>query len=476
VIAGEGFPHRGFRTTIAPQRRDPGRHLGMRRTMNFATFNRPWLEEMRAQRDHLVASGALDTLQAFRNAQHADKDPLLPIPLTFDRATFEALADAGRLILSAQTKILRSLVQHHPRPEVLRRFGVAAHMESTVDWDELVTGANIVCRFDVVPSSEGYYFCELNPDSCVGGPEIADGLKVLCDAAGWPLTDTMASPQQAAVALLRRQVEQHALQRIALCDWSSNRGNGHLGFDLLRQHLARAMPELEIRLLYHHEYPEAWLDPEEGRRTLVHRGFMYADMTDDGAFMRRLRDSGATIVNTFDSELRIHKSWLAMFCDPAFHHLLSAAEIEAITRYVPHTVSITPENLEDLLRRKAELVFKLGVGFGGQGVWMGVDHSAEHLRGLIEGKGVEHWIAQQMISFEGVEIPFDAKLAFVPHNVVLGVYLIGDRASGLMIRASSSSKVVNIETGVGGYAWAIPMTPEEQAQHIAALRRRRLQG
>lgn len=443
--------------------------------MNFATYNRPWLDEMRAQKARILESGALDKLRSLLAEQGAHKDPLLPIPLTFDRATFDALANAGLLVMSAQTKILRDLMKQCSHSEMLRRFDMPEVMAAAVDWDELVAGDYTICRFDVVPSDDGYYFCELNPDSSVGGPEIADCLQVFCNAMGWPLVDDMPSPQHASVGLLRRVAASKGLKRIVLCDWSSNRGSGHLGFDLLRQHLVRALPELEIHLVYENEYPAAWLEPQEGARTLVHRGFMYQDINDDGAFVVRLRESGATVINAFETEIRMNKGWLAMFCDPQYHALLTPAEIEAIATYVPYTVAISNENLDDLLGRKAELVFKLGAGYGGDGVWMGGEHSAEYLRELIQARGLSRWIAQKVITFSGVAIPFNAEFEFIPHNVVLGLYLIDGKASGLMVRASSSSKVVNVQSGVGGYAWAIPMTPEEQARHIETISAARTQ-
>jgi hypothetical protein len=439
--------------------------------MNFATYNRPWLEEMRAQKEYILRSGVFDKVKSFSNEQKAHKSVLLPIPLLFDRHTFETLAAAALLVMSAQTKILQHLQRQCSRAELLRRFDYPEEMESIVDWDQLITGPHVITRIDVVPSNDGYYFCEFNPDSSVGGTEVADWLQLFCNALRWPLAETMESPQHATVRLLRRVVEQKGLQRLVLCDWSTNRNNGFFGYDLLRQHLTRALPDLEIHLLYETEYLDAWLDPREGRRTLVHRGFMLQDVTDGGAFVRRLRGSGATIINTFETDLRMHKGWFAMFCDPRYHHLLSTAEIEAIARYVPRTVALDRDNLDDLLRRKAELVFKLNVSSGGAGVWMGADHSAEQLRALIEGKGVERWTAQDAIAFDGLDFPHTSEFDFTKHNVVLGVYLIDGLASGMLVRASSHSKVVNVDSGTGGYTWAVPTTADEQARCLAAIRR-----
>jgi hypothetical protein len=438
--------------------------------MNFATYIRPWLDEMRAQKDCIFRRGALDKVKSLLAEQGAHKTPLLPVPLVFDRATFDALAAAGLLVMSAQDKIVKHLVKQHSRSELLRRFDIPESMEPTVDWDALVTGTYVISRFDVVPSNDGFYFCELNRDSSVGGPEVADCFEAYCQAMRWPLFERMESAQQLDVRLFRRAIEERGLSRIVLCDWSANRGSGYFGFDLLRQHLTRALPGVEIRLVYETEYPEAWLDPREGKRTLVHRGFMYQDITDGGAFMRRLRESGATVINTFETEIQINKRWFALFCDPQYHHLLTAAERDAIARYVPHTVEVTRDNLDGLLRDKANLAFKLASSYGGGGVMMGADHSAEQLRTAIEAKGVESWLAQKAIAFEGIDLPYTSEFQFIKHNVVFGLYLIDGRAAGLTCAASSRSKVVNIHAG-GGYTWAVPVTPDEQAQHLAAIRR-----
>ena len=89
--------------------------------MNFATYIRPWLDEMRAQKETIIRRGAIDKLTSLLAEQRAHKTPVLPIPLTFDRAAFDALAAAGRLIASAQTKIVRQLMRDHTRVELLRR-------------------------------------------------------------------------------------------------------------------------------------------------------------------------------------------------------------------------------------------------------------------------------------------------------------------------------------------------------------------
>lgn len=439
--------------------------------MSFRTFNREWIEEMRAQREHILACGALEKVQAFLDAHQVTKMPTLPIPLSIDLDTFERLAAAGRLLMAAQAKILRHLCQAYSRAEVLRMFNIPEAMVPFIDWDELFAGNYPISRFDIVLSNDGYYFCELNRDSSVGGIEFADCLEVFCEAMGWPLTEEGWDPPQRSTArLLARVAAEKGLRRLVLCDWSTNRGNGFFGFGPLHERLVRELPELEVHLVYENEYPDAWLAPDEARQTLFYRGFMYQDMTDDGAFIRRLWQSGATIINTFETELWMNKGWFAMFWDPRYRGLLGKAEIEAIEQYVPRTMVLNQDNLEQALRDRAGLVFKHDYSYGGQGVLMGADHGADELRALIEAQGAERWSAQQAITSDGLEIPHDADFTSTRHDLVLGLYLIDDRASGVFVRASSSSKIVNVSLGVAGSTWAVPMTPEAQARHLAYIR------
>lgn len=96
--------------------------------------------------------------------------------------------------------------------------------------------------------------------------------------------------------------------------------------------------------------------------------------------------------------------------------------------------------------QKAYIV-KLGTSSGGADVLMGADLPADKLRALLEAKGVERWIAQKVITFDGLDIPFTSDLEFIRHNIVLGLFMIDSRASGMGVRASSRSKIVTSSAG-----------------------------
>ena len=91
--------------------------------------------------------------------------------------------------------------------------------------------------------------------------------------------------------------------------------------------LKQALPHLDVRMAYENDYPEEWLQPGGGSDLLVYRGFMYADMDDDGQFIKRICESGAKVINTFETEIRSNKRWFALLPGRGVHRLCPGEEI-----------------------------------------------------------------------------------------------------------------------------------------------------
>jgi glutathionylspermidine synthase len=434
--------------------------------MNSNLFDREWLEEMMAQQRHIVGTGALEDVQRFLKSIHADKTPILPIPLAFDGPMYERLVAAAKALLSAQQKILSHFYRTRSRTEILELFRLPESVWPFIDWTELTQNLYGVCRFDIIPTGTNCYFCELNSDSAMGGFEVVDCLDIYSKAMGWSLTECWESPQAAIVRLLRRLAMQNGKRRIVICDWKMDDEDAYFGYELLHRHISRELPHIESHLLYHTDYPDAWLTPEQGRKTIVYRGFLHSDMQ-DYEFFQRLWDSGTTVVNTFETEILSDKSWFALFWDDQLRGLLSRNEVTAIEQYVPYTVRLSDENLDDLLTDKERFVFKNNSSYGGRAVFMGAEHPKAVLHDLMTEGSPEQWIAQQSVDTEGLEIPFNSRFDVSRHNLVLGLYIIGGEASGLLVRASRHSKVVNAS---GGITWAVPMSSDDRVRRLSRIR------
>jgi hypothetical protein len=241
------------------------------------------------------------------------------------------------------------------------------------------------------------------------------------------------------------------LSRVVVLDTTMHRAQGFGEQLLLQRYLRLLAPDIDIR--YHDEqtYPAGWLAPGEAKRTLVHRIVTYDDTPDKGAFLARLRDAGTTVSCMFEAELKTHRRWLSLLCDPGYRHLLDDEECATIERYVPYTYDVRPDAVDATIADKDRLVFKRGYTFGGKGVLMGDEYSPEHLRTLLTTDG-SGWVAQRRVYASSLDLPVIGGRT-EPFYFVLGVFVYGDNASGLLVRAAARSCVMNVSQG-DAISWA----------------------
>lgn len=438
--------------------------------MSFATVNDPWISALHGAADAVRRRGTADLVREFATSRNGEKCLPVPYPLTIAQQDYDRLTDVAARLLSAQARILRHLLRTRSGGEVLTMFGLPASLDDDVDWDAMAHGRDVIARFDVLPSGDRFWFCELNSDSSVGGLELYDCIAVYASSLGWPVLRGQHSPAEDVAGLLRAAASGRRVSRVVLCDWSSSRDAGVFDFSLLLEYVRAALPGIDARLVYEDEYPEAWLRPGAGAETIVYRCFMHDDMDDGGALYRRLVDSGATIISTFETELRSHKRWLALYFDERYRHLLSPQELEAIDRHVPPTFALTEAGLGDALARKDDHVFKHDRGSGGAGVLLGSDIPSRELEAALRAHGLERWVVQRYVEADAV--PFGHGDSPSRQRVVLGLYVVDGRASGLMVRTSASSKIVNVTSGAStGSTWCVPTSADRRRELLAQLAR-----
>lgn len=411
----------------------------------FADDNRSFLAAQRDEPDYPMAArggdGLLDSLGVrFRS---------LPYYFRIDAQTHAALLRATQVLVSAQEKLLRHLVSTRSAAELSAMFEVPAGMAAHIDWADVAATRPRMLRADVIPAEDGYYFCELNHFSGVGAGEGYHTAHAFAELLNRPVAGV--SPFRQLAHLYATECHRADLSRVVILDTTMHRTQG-FGEQLMLQRYLRLMaPDIEIR--YHDEqtYPAGWLAPGEAKRTLVHRIVTYDDTPDEGAFLARLRDGGATFSCMFEAELKMHRRWLSLLCDPDYRHLLDDEECATIERYVPHTYDVHPDTVGAAVADKDRLVFKRSYTYGGKGVLIGDEYSPERLRTLLTAQG-SAWVAQRRVYTSSLDLPVTGGRT-EPFYFVLGVFVYGDNASGLLVRAAARSSVVNVSQG-GGVSWA----------------------
>jgi len=329
-------------------------------------------------------------------------------------------------------------------------FRVPPDLAARLDWADVAADRPRMLRADIVPTASGYHFCELNHFAGVGGGEIHHSTKVFAELLGRPVAGL--SPFRELAQLYLTECRRAGLTRVVILDSARHRAQGYGRLLLLRDYLRLMAPEVEVVHCEQESYPALWLrDADEARRTLVHRVVTVSDTPDGGAFLAAVRASGATVTSMFEAELKMHRRWFSLLCDPGHRHLLDERERAAIEEYVPYTFELSRDNLEATLADKDAYVFKRSYSYGGVGVVMGAGRTRADLRAVLLADEVEAWSCQRYVPASTLDLP-TADGAVLPHHLVLGLYAYGERSSGLVVRASAASQVVNASRG--GVSWA----------------------
>jgi hypothetical protein len=414
----------------------------------FTDYNRSFLAEQcdrtRSPDQAMAASGANQLLADLGIGYRS-----LPYYFRIDPASHAELARATRILVGAQEKLVSHVCATRTPAELEIMFNVPPAMAAEMEWDSVASRGLRMLRADIIPTESGYYFCELNHFSGVGATEAYYSSYALAELSGRSVAGISPVRQQAYLYLT--ECRRGGFSRFVVLDTARHRTFGFGEKWLLQRYLRLMAPELEIRYCDEASYPAEWLAPAEATKTLIHRLVTFDDTTDDGAFLVAIRDSGATFSSMFESELKMHRRWFSMLCDAEYQKLLEDEELEVIEKYVPHTFELDSANLDAAIADKDRLVFKRSYSYGGKGVLIGDEYSAEELRVQLSAD-IAGWNCQRRVRTASLELPGPDGEP-VPFYFVLGMYLYGDGASGLLVRGAANTSVVNVSQG-GGVSWA----------------------
>lgn len=377
------------------------------------------------------------------------QDRLLAHPVLFDETDLAILGKMATRVLGAQVKLLQHLrTAAASDAALLAAFAMPPALAPLLRWDNLERPDETIARLDLVPTATSYKLCELNVFPGVGGGEAYRAMAPAFPTAPCPLR-TLADTYVA-------QCRRHGLGRVVILDSVAHGAAGYPRQLLLQRYLADA--GLEVHLHDDASYPTAWLAPGEGARTLIHRLFTYEELA-DVAFAERLWASGARLAG-FESELRMSKRFLALL----FEHLarFDSDEVAAIAAYVPTTHALDDDRLDHALRNRGDYVFKLtdAASYGGAGVLIGGDHTAEALEAQLRAAGVDRWIVQEALEAETLPLRTPGDPTPAAYRIVLGLYSYGGTPSGMLLRGSRASRVVNVSNAAGRLGWAFPVSDE----------------
>lgn len=431
--------------------------------MSFNKFNKLWIKKVVSQKKTIFEKEAIHNMKGFYGGSFTL--PTLPIPLVMEVSSYEVLCSVSTLLIDMQTKILKFLISSCSKKHILKMFNLPSSIEPYVNWKELKEGKEIIARFDIIPTQNGYKFCEINVDSSLGGIEFFDCWWLYTKSLGWFANNKVTSPQKDIASYIKKLVLEHNIERVIIFSLKRYYSQVNNTLISLSKCISDIISNISVTIVDEESFPVDLLNSNNGKRILIYRMLFYDDIKSN-PLLSNIYNSGAIIINTFETEIRSNKIWFALFCDPFYQKLFSELEVSTIRDYIIPSCRLTSDNIEEFLKEKENCVFKLNRSYGGKDVLIGSEHDEETLRAKL--RDVDEWLVQKHCVSEVLSLPVDETFQMKPHKVVLGLYRVFNNYSGIFVRAVTDNEVVSMSHGAK-ISWAFPISEEDIDALISQL-------
>ena len=364
---------------------------------------------------------------------------IIPIinPITLDFIDFANFQQDIDNCLSAQKIILNKFASERNSDEILKFFGLSSSIKNWISALERYSVSDLMMRVDfLIDRNHKPKICEFNIDSSIGGGEIAALSRISRPFAKNP----SLSPFDALARMLENNIRKHNLTQVCILDWSTWESYGAFNFKNLINTLEYHLPGIQIFQCNEKSFSSI------NKQTLVYRVFQLQDCLDNLALYRQIVDKAGYMVSDFSGELLGNKVWMALIQCAEYQNILPKAVKDSIARVIPKTFELTNENFDCAHENRNLFFFKKKMDFGGNGVIPGSLLNIEKGGAHALLYPLHNWIVQEKIESEKFDVTgLDNKS--ISASMVFGIYKYGDQWSGLLLRASDASDVVNVAQG-----------------------------
>src|SRR5690349_3336402 len=388
-------------------------------------------------------------------------------PHIVTRRQYDEVARAARTIaLAIETVVERALSDN----ELLMQLDLTPREAAMARIDPGYSRLCVTSRLDAYVSDDGFKFLEFNAESPAGVGdqmqlekvlfELGHMKQLLSERAHW-----RPKPHQRLLQSLLQAYREWGgdkeYPQIAIVDWKG------------------VSTESEFRILQKYfafeGYPTIIADPSElkysagtlsagdfvidivYKRVVIHEFFERC--AEDHPLAQAYAGGRVCMANSFRTKLAHKKAGFAILSDPRYANLFTANELLAIQQHIPWTRRVTRErttfagaedDLIQLIRREREqLVLKPNDDYGGHGVFLGWETSADDWERAIARALERPYVVQQRVPLKRVAIPtFSGGLRLDEVFVDFNPFLFHNEVEGALIRLSSSS-LLNVTSGGG---------------------------
>ena len=388
-------------------------------------------------------------------------------PHIIARSQYDEVSRAARTIALAMEKVVqRALLDD----QLLAELSLTPREEQMARIDPGYSRLCVTSRLDAYVSDDGFKFLEYNAESPAGVGDQMQLEKVLFGLAHMKhLLGARAHwrPEphkrllQSLLQAYREWGGDKEFPQIAVVDWKGVSTESE--FRILQKYFAAE------------GYPTIIADPHElvyrngqlavgdfvidivYKRVVIHE--FLERCAEDHPLAQAYAAGHACIANSFRSKVAHKKAGFAILSDSRYSHLFTGEEAEVIRRHIPWTRRVTSgsttfedkeQDLISLIRRERDrFVLKPNDDYGGHGVFLGWETSADDWEQAINLALARPYVVQQRAPLRKVAMPtFAGGLHLEEMFVDFNPFLFHNEVEGALVRLSSSS-LLNVTSGGG---------------------------
>lgn len=388
-------------------------------------------------------------------------------PQIITRQDYEAVKNAAETIAVAFEKLVESALRD---PALLNLFSLTPREIEMARIDPGYPRLCVTSRLDASLTANGFKFLEYNAESPAGVGDqmqleqvlltIPHTMEFLEHNPSW-LPKPHHELLKSLIAGYHESGGQEEKPQIAIVDWTGV--DTATEFAVLRDYFEA------------NKYPTVIADPKELRydgdtlsagafrvdilykRVVIHEFLNRCDL--DHPIIQAYRDNRVFMANSFRSKIAHKKAGFAVLSDPAYSHLFQSEEVDVFRRHIPWTRCVnsgctTFEGEEhDLLSlievERERFVLKPNDDYGGHGVVLGWETSAEDWRQAVAVALERPYVVQERVELEKTSIPaFSDGVKLEEMYVDFNPFLFNNKVEGALVRLSASS-LLNVTSGGG---------------------------
>lgn len=392
-------------------------------------------------------------------------------PRFFTPQQYRFLQERGRLMLSAFGKAhVAAMADAHLREQ----FGLLSWEEQLIGADPLIEEPSPLSRLDAffVHERGGLRFTEYNAETPAGATyndvlaEVFSGLPVMRDFLKKYEIRQQPTRHLVLHVLLdayRRFSGRSGAPRVAIVDWKDV--PTYSEFVLTADYMRRQGIDCIIADPREAEYTGGVLRISGMPVDLIYKRVLIHELIErcgiDHAIVRAVQERAVCMVNPFRCKLLHKKLSLAVLSDEINQYLFTAAEQEAIAAHIPWTRRVQERRTRyqgediDLVpyinERRERFVLKPNDDYGGRGIVLGWEVSAERWQEAIRNALNEPFVVQERVEIPTAQYPvvIDGELRIEPRILDTAPYAWNGRyLDGCLTRLSTES-LVNVTAGGG---------------------------